>query len=93
MQDYNLDNNNSGSSNKRPDAYCNLLVTTSSNGSEKLTQVGKYGIALDKSRKLDSLIIKMAQENPDALAKLILSIRVTLIDETSASDEMELVLA
>lgn len=93
MADYNLDSNNTNSNKKRPDGYCNLLVETSNKGKTKNSQVGEYGIALDRSRKLDALIIKMAEEDPDALAKLILSVRVTVMDESNNTDEMELVLA
>ena len=92
MADYNLDSNNTNSNKKRPDGYCNLLVETTSKGNVKKTQVGEYGIALDKNRKLDALILKLAEENPDALQKLILSVRVTVMDESNSSDEMELVL-
>ena len=92
MADYNLDSKATGSK-KKPDGYANLLVETSNKGNVKKSQIGEYGIALDRSRKLDALIIKMAEENPESLAKLILSIRVTVLDETNSSDEMELVLA
>lgn len=93
MADYNLDSKANGTGKKRPDAYCNLLVETSNKGSVKKQQIGEYGIALDRNRKLDALIIKLAEENPEALAKLILSVRVTVMDESNSSDEMELVLA
>ena len=93
MADYNLDTANTNSNKKRPDGYCNLLVETSNKGTVKKTQVGEYGIALDKNRKLDALILKLAEENPDALQKLILSVRVTVMDESNNTDEMELVLA
>ena len=92
MADYNLDSK-ATNTRKRPDGYANLLVETSNKGNVKQVQVGEYGIALDRSRKLDALIIKMAEESPESLAKLILSIRVTVLDETNSSDEMELVLA
>ena len=92
MADYNLDTP-AKSNRKKPDGYCNLLVETTNKGSIKQVQVGEYGIALDRSRKLDNLIIQMAESNPESLAKLILSIRVTILDETNSSDEMELVLA
>lgn len=92
MADYNLDSKATGSK-KKPDGYANLLVETSNKGNVKKSQIGEYGIALDRSRKLDALIIKMAEENPESLAKLILSIRVTVMDESNSSDEMELVLA
>lgn len=92
MADYNLDSKATGSK-KKPDGYANLLVETSNKGNVKKTQIGEYGIALDRSRKLDALIIKMAEENPESLDKLILSIRVTVMDESNSSDEMELVLA
>lgn len=92
MADYNLDSKATGSK-KKPDGYANLLVETSNKGNIKKSQIGEYGIALDRSRKLDALIIKMAEENPESLAKLILSIRVTVMDESNSSDEMELVLA
>ena len=91
MADYNLDTP-AKSNRKKPDAYANLLVETSNKGTVKKLQVGEYGIALDRSRKLDALIIKMAEENPESLAKLILSIRVTVLDESNNSDEMELVI-
>lgn len=93
MRDYNLNNTNTTSNKKRPDGYCNLLVETTNKGNVKKTQIGEYGIALDKNRKLDALIIKLAEENPDALQKLILSVRVTVMDESNNTDEMELVLA
>ena len=93
MADYNLDSNNTNSNKKRPDGYANLLVETTNKGNVKKTQIGEYGIALDKNRKLDALILKLAEENPDALQKLILSVRVTVMDESNSSDEMELVLA
>ena len=92
MADYNLDSK-ANSTRKKPDGYCNLLVETSTNGKVKKTQIGEYGIALDKNRKLDALILKMAQESPESLAKLILSVRVTVMDETNSSDELELVLS
>ena len=92
MADYNLDTANTTSNKKRPDGYCNLLVETTNKGNVKKTQIGEYGIALDKNRKLDALIIKLAEENPDALQKLILSVRVTVMDESNSTDEMELVL-
>ena len=93
MADYNLDTPAKTTNRKRPDGYANLLVETSNKGTIKQVQVGEYGIALDRSRKLDNLIIQMAESNPESLAKLILSIRVTILDETNSSDEMELVLA
>ena len=93
MADYNLDTANTTSNKKRPDGYCNLLVETTNKGNVKKTQIGEYGIALDKNRKLDALILKLAEENPDALQKLILSVRVTVMDESNNTDEMELVLA
>lgn len=92
MADYNLDSKETGTK-KKPDGYANLLVETSNKGNVKQVQVGEYGIALDRNRKLDALIIKMAEENPDSLAKLILSIRVTVMDESNSNDELELVLA
>lgn len=92
MSGYNLDSKATGSK-KKPDGYANLLVETSNKGNVKKTQIGEYGIALDRSRKLDALIIKMAEENPESLDKLILSIRVTVMDESNSNDEMELVLA
>ena len=92
MADYNLDTP-AKSNRKKPDGYCNLLVETSNKGTVKNVQIGEYGIALDRSRKLDALIIKMAEENPESLAKLILSVRVTVLDESNSSDELELVLA
>ena len=92
MADYNLDTANTTSNKKRPDGYCNLLVETTNKGNVKKTQIGEYGIALDKNRKLDALIIKLAEENPDALQKLILSVRLTVMDESNSTDEMELVL-
>lgn len=92
MADYNLDSKATGSK-KKPDGYANLLVETSNKGNVKKTQIGEYGIALDRSRKLDALIIKMAEENPESLDKLILSIRVTVMDESNSNDELELVLA
>lgn len=92
MKDYNLDSK-ATNTRKKPDGYCNLLVETSNKGNVKKTQIGEYGIALDRSRKLDNLIIQMAESNPEALAKLILSVRVTVMDESNSSDEMELVLA
>lgn len=92
MADYNLDSKATGSK-KKPDGYANLLVETSNKGNVKKSQIGEYGIALDRSRKLDALIIKMAEENPESLAKLILSIRVTVMDESNSNDEMELVLS
>tara|TARA_R110002124_G_scaffold245687_1_gene410849 strand:- start:34 stop:195 length:162 start_codon:yes stop_codon:yes gene_type:complete len=52
-------------------------------------QLGKSGVELDHTRKLDSLIIKMAESNPEALATLILSIRVTLMDEIKSNDLLE----
>ena len=92
MADYNLDSK-ATNTRKKPDGYCNLLVETSNKGTIKKVQIGEYGIALDKNRKLDALILKMAQENPESLAKLILSVRVTVMDETNSSDELELVLS
>lgn len=89
MADYNLDSK-ATNTRKKPDGYCNLLVETTNKGSIKQVQVGEYGIALDRSRKLDALIIKMAEESPESLAKLILSVRVTVLDESNSSDEMEL---
>lgn len=93
MADYNLDSEENGSNKKRPDGYANLLVETSNKGNVKKSQIGGYGIALDRSRKLDNLIIQMAESNPEALDKLILSVRVTVMDESNSNDEMELVLA
>ena len=90
MADYNLDTPAKTTNRKRPDGYANLLVETTNKGSIKQVQVGEYGIALDRSRKLDALIIKMAEESPESLAKLILSIRVTILDETNSNDDMEL---
>lgn len=90
MANYEIDSANSTS--KKPDAYANMYITVANGGSTKDMQLGKYGIALDKSRKLDALIIKLAQENPESLAKLILSMRVTVMDESNNNDELELVL-
>lgn len=90
MADYNLDTPAKTTNRKKPDGYANLLVETTNKGSIKQVQVGEYGIALDRSRKLDNLIIQMAESNPESLAKLILSIRVTILDETNSNDEMEL---
>ena len=89
MADYNLDSK-AKTNRKKPDGYANLLVETSNKGTIKQVQVGEYGIALDRSRKLDNLIIQMAESNPESLAKLILSIRVTILDETNSNDDMEL---
>ena len=90
MPDYNLDTPAKTANRKKPDGYCNLLVETTNKGNIKNVQVGEYGIALDRSRKLDALIIKIAEENPESLAKLILSVRVTVLDESNNSDELEL---
>lgn len=87
MANYELDSNNTNT--KKPDAYANVYVEVSG---DKQMQLGRYGIALDASRKLDALIIKLATENPDALAKLILSVRVTVMDESNNNDDLELVL-
>lgn len=74
---------------KKPDGYANIYITTTSGGVNKDMQLGKSGVELDHTRKLDSLIIKMAESNPEALDTLILSIRVTLMDEIKSNDLLE----
>ncbi|MBE0442265.1 hypothetical protein ACT3R9_09295 [Psychrobacter sp. AOP42-A1-21] len=70
---------------KKPDGYANIYITTTSGGITKDKQLGKFGVELDRTRKLDSLIIKMAESNPEALDTLILSIRVALINENKSN--------
>ena len=75
---------------KKPDGYANIYITVANGEATKDMQLGKFGVELDRTRKLDSLIIKMAESNPEALAKLMLSIRVTLLNETKSNDCLEL---
>lgn len=74
---------------KKPDGYANIYITTTSGGVNKDMQLGKSGVELDHTRKLDSLIIKMAESNPEALDTLIFSIRVTLMDEIKSNGLLE----
>ena len=69
------------------DSY--IYITTTSGGVNKDIQLGKSGVELDHTRKLDSLIIKMVESNPESFDTLILSIRVTLMDEIKSNDYLE----
>lgn len=74
---------------KKPDGYANIYITVANGGATKDLQLGRLGVELDRTRKLDSLIIKMAESNPEALKKLMLSTRVTLMDETESNSYLE----
>lgn len=74
---------------KKPDGYANIYITVENGGATKDLQLGRLGVELDRTRKLDSLIIKLAESNPEALKKIMLSIRVTLMDETESNSYLE----
>lgn len=83
----NLDSTNTNSTNGKPaDGWANIMLMV--NG--KQIQLGKNGTALDKERPLDALILQLAEENPDAIADIDVSLRVVVTDQSQEKEPLSL---
>lgn len=77
MADLDATSANTGNSKRKPaDAWGNVFVSIKG----KPTKLGDIGIPLNRDRKVDALIIKLAEENPDRITTLKLSMQVSIVD-------------
>lgn len=70
---------------KPADGWGNVMVSIKG----KPTKLGDIGIPLNRDRKVDALILKLAEENPDRITTLKLSMTVTITDGEVQADLAE----
>ena len=72
--------------NDKPAAYLNFRIRTKDGRSKAL---GKFGLGLFASNKLDANLIKHLRENEDAVANLLDALTVTFHEVGSEDEEIE----